>query len=272
MDNKVKQKELKYLGYYKYKIDGIFGNLSKKATKEFQKDYGLKIDGIFGSNTINKMLETWKLIQLKLNKLKLKIDGIVGNETINEIKIFQQKNNLEVNGILDKINLKKLRYLNKIKPRYPLNYIGITQGFKFKTHNGIDLGWNKEHDGKNPLIYAPLDMRVLVNSSASDAGNYIIASSDYNETNDMLFRFLHLKETPKLNKYDVIPMNSSFAVMGNTGRSTGNHLHFEVWIVPKNYNYYFSERYSYLKNPLEYIYIYPNQVISELNTYKLLIL
>lgn len=49
----VKQKQclLAFLGYYVGEIDGIWGTLSKTATKAFQQDHGLKVDGIFGEAT-----------------------------------------------------------------------------------------------------------------------------------------------------------------------------------------------------------------------------
>lgn len=49
----IKQKQclLSYLGYYVGNIDGIWGTLSKTATKAFQKDFGLTADGICGADT-----------------------------------------------------------------------------------------------------------------------------------------------------------------------------------------------------------------------------
>lgn len=46
-----KQCLLKYLGYYKGKVDGEWGNLSENATRDFQKAFGLDPDGICGENT-----------------------------------------------------------------------------------------------------------------------------------------------------------------------------------------------------------------------------
>ncbi len=57
MTNKQKQCLLAYLGYYDGKIDGIWGEKSRKATEAFQKAYGLKVDGVFGNGTLNRILE-----------------------------------------------------------------------------------------------------------------------------------------------------------------------------------------------------------------------
>lgn len=49
----IKQKQclLYFLGYYVGNIDGVWGNLSKTATKAFQKDFGLTDNGVFGDET-----------------------------------------------------------------------------------------------------------------------------------------------------------------------------------------------------------------------------
>jgi hypothetical protein len=51
MTIKQRQNLLAYLGYYVGAIDGIWGTLSKTATKAFQKDFGLTADGVCGEDT-----------------------------------------------------------------------------------------------------------------------------------------------------------------------------------------------------------------------------
>lgn len=51
MTSKQKQCLLFYLGYYVGEVDGDWGQLSKTATKAFQKDFGLKADGVCGTET-----------------------------------------------------------------------------------------------------------------------------------------------------------------------------------------------------------------------------
>ena len=51
-----KQHLLGYLGYYTGAVDGIWGNGSRQAVTEFQKDNGLKADGIFGEETEKRIL------------------------------------------------------------------------------------------------------------------------------------------------------------------------------------------------------------------------
>ena len=48
---RVVQQRLYNLGYYTYKVDGIWGTRTKTAVKKFQKNKGLVADGIVGAKT-----------------------------------------------------------------------------------------------------------------------------------------------------------------------------------------------------------------------------
>ena len=49
------QKKLKFWGYYKGDVDGIYGSKTKAAVEKFQRKNGLKVDGIAGTNTLKAM-------------------------------------------------------------------------------------------------------------------------------------------------------------------------------------------------------------------------
>ena len=57
MTAKQMQHLLGYLGFYAGIPDGIWGRLSREATKEFQAGYGLEEDGVFGPATEKRILE-----------------------------------------------------------------------------------------------------------------------------------------------------------------------------------------------------------------------
>lgn len=57
MTVKQKQALLAYLDYYCGRLDGIWGDLSRKATEAFQRDYRLTVDGAFGVATEKRILE-----------------------------------------------------------------------------------------------------------------------------------------------------------------------------------------------------------------------
>lgn len=54
-DVKILQLRLQELGYFNGSIGGNFFDVTEKALKDFQRDYGLKADGVFGPVTKAKM-------------------------------------------------------------------------------------------------------------------------------------------------------------------------------------------------------------------------
>ncbi|MBO9129232.1 spore cortex-lytic enzyme [Bacillus sp. 165] len=54
------QSRLQYIGYYKSKIDGIFGWNTYWALRNFQEQFGMKVDGIAGSQTKEKLVKVTK--------------------------------------------------------------------------------------------------------------------------------------------------------------------------------------------------------------------
>ena len=49
------QTALRDRGYFNSSIDGIYGTITQKAVKRFQKDNGLTVDGIAGKNTLKAL-------------------------------------------------------------------------------------------------------------------------------------------------------------------------------------------------------------------------
>lgn len=75
LNNKQIQTNLKYLGFYKGKIDGKIGLSTKSAIKSFQKSFELTRDGIWGKNSNAKCIAVVKDIQKKIGCKA--VDGIV---------------------------------------------------------------------------------------------------------------------------------------------------------------------------------------------------
>ncbi len=57
---RIVQQRLKELGYYKIKVDGIWGPKTLAGVKNFQRDYGLVVDGIVGARTEKSLGVTLK--------------------------------------------------------------------------------------------------------------------------------------------------------------------------------------------------------------------
>jgi murein DD-endopeptidase MepM/ murein hydrolase activator NlpD len=106
----------------------------------------------------------------------------------------------------------------------PLHRFKINSGFGYRTHpvsgiknsfhTGIDL------EAKSDTVFAILPGKVVKVSSDLIIGNYIvIAHGAYTSV------YGHLS-TSLVSRGDLVASGTSIAVSGNTGRVTGEHLHF----------------------------------------------
>lgn len=138
--------------------------------------------------------------------------------------------------------------------KFPLKYIAITQLFT-SSHKGIDMAWNSNYGGKNAPIYASAD-GVVYSTNDNDKtgkswGNYVKISHGNNEYT----LYAHLKDGVCVSKGQNVKQGDLIGYMGNTGRSDGNHLHFEF--------YKGGASTSYRVNPLDYVYAYSDQVVHK---------
>ena len=102
---------------YNLSVDGIFGNNTLSAVRDFQGNNGLTVDGLVGNNTWTYLLNLppypllregsrSSYVRFLQNLLQSKfiptgnIDGIFGSQTLNAVRAFQQENNLTVDGIV----------------------------------------------------------------------------------------------------------------------------------------------------------------------------
>lgn len=145
-----------------------------------------------------------------------------------------------------------------IKFQFPVNFIYISQPFKKSSHLGIDLGFSSKGicGGKNQPVYAPQDgtiEKVVSNYQKQDKtgtsyGNYIII----NHGNGFKTRVAHLKYgSISVKAKDKVTRGQQLAKMGNTGRTSGNHTHYEVIKNGK------------VVNPLDYTYYTDKQTIAD---------
>ncbi len=61
---------LKSYGYYEGDIDGLFGNISKKALINFQSSNNIVADGIIGSETCNLLLNKNQIVKNTISTVK----------------------------------------------------------------------------------------------------------------------------------------------------------------------------------------------------------
>ena len=145
------------------------------------------------------------------------------------------------------------------KLRYPVNYIAITTYFKKGIHNGIDLGWNSKHGGKNQPIYAAGDGKVVslkdYDQSGKSWGNFVKIYHGKINGKKVYTLYAHLKDGLKVKKGQKVKMGDQVGVMGSTGKSSAPHLHYEYYLGGAST--------SNRVDPEKYTYVYSDQVVSK---------
>ncbi len=113
-------------------------------------------------------------------------------------------------------------------------------------NDGVGVAYHQAIDIANPAsvsVYTPHAGKVCVmtqtqmgdNGKLEGYGKYVVICT--NEGFDMVFAHL-LAFGPGLKQGDSVIKGQQVGVMGNTGNSTGNHLHFEItnWTICRPYN------------------------------------
>ncbi|MCV2531364.1 MAG: peptidoglycan DD-metalloendopeptidase family protein, partial [Candidatus Lightella neohaematopini] len=127
-------------------------------------------------------------------------------------------------------NLKATRLINN-SILYPTNKkFRISSKFSFnrfnpitkivKPHRGVDFAMPK-----GTPIFSVNDGRVISSKMDKAAGKYITI----NHNNQYITRYMHLDKL-LVKSGQFVKYGDCIALSGNTGYSTGPHLHFEIWI------------------------------------------
>lgn len=99
------------------------------------------------------------------------------------------------------------------------------------SHGGLDLSTK----GQNLPVYATEDngkvMSVKPNNGA--AGNMVVVQYDRLDGSKIQTTYMHLSQIG-VNEGDTVKAGQQIGVSGNTGRSTGAHLHFETKVQNQN--------------------------------------
>lgn len=109
----------------------------------------------------------------------------------------------------------------------------ITQKYKAASHKGVDIGYNGKDEEKNNVyancsgyVYEVVD--GLGNNTkytgVKSWGNYVYIK----HPNGMFARYAHLKKGILVKEKQNVDEKTIIGVIGNSGRSYGRHLHFEV--------------------------------------------
>lgn len=145
----------------------------------------------------------------------------------------------KITNIIEQVRTKitgKETVKNKIKNNFVLPLEGVeTSSFGYredpiskekKNHEGVDINAKENTDVK-----ASFDGRIKDCGADGQLGNYIIM--DHGEGIET--KYGHLNEI-LVNKEDAVKKSQVIAKSGNTGKSTGPHLHFELLYMGENKN------------------------------------
>ncbi|MDQ3741994.1 MAG: M23 family metallopeptidase, partial [Actinomycetota bacterium] len=99
---------------------------------------------------------------------------------------------------------------------------------------GHGIGAGRGHEGQDvfakcgtPLV-ALFDATVQHKAFHSAAGNYVVLQTADGQS----FAYMHLQSPSKLRKGAVVSAGDPVGKVGDTGRASGCHLHFEQWSAP----------------------------------------
>lgn len=207
----------------------------------YAKDYNL----IINDNNYNKIfLQKFKVssskkihaqTMKKVNQLKallLKLNNKYKFLSQNEQK-YLKRSKKNVVYIHELVKLDTLTSSIPImSPEYDVN---ITSKYgirkhprkkKSKFHCGLDI-----QGSKNAPIYAAADGVVSTVGRRQAYGNLI----EIKHSNKFVTKYAHLKKI-YIKAGDTVSKGQIIGVQGNSGNSTGEHLHFEIWLNNKHVN------------------------------------
>lgn len=149
-----------------------------------------------------------------------------------------------------------------------------SQGYS-GAHKALDFGWLTKY-GANLPVKACKSGIVLVAGEISETINgkkyyptvVVIMHPDIDCV--WISRYWHLvKGSCKVKTGDTVVQGQIIGTRGNTGYSSGVHLHLELWKAPLNYKYNPSDYNKYNVNPLNYLYLFDGQVFNQTGIFKL---
>ena len=186
-----------------------------KTTKE-QTSKSLKNSQAIKEQQVSELNEEEKLLQEEIDKLNAENKEIQRQLAAAEQKYSDKIANLGGNGTLQR----------------PVKSGVITATMYYSSgvyHGALDYGIPV---GTN--VYAAAEGVVLVAGwSSSGYGNYVCLQ----HSNGMRTYYAHGNGTFYVKPGDVVQRGQLIMLSGNTGRSTGPHLHFEVRVSPYNWSY-----------------------------------
>jgi len=209
------------------------------------------------TNSLNQSTNKKQLLEIENNNLKnkklilndiKKEKNIILTQTKNQEKIYQniindlQKKQIEIAQEIDKLEESlRLSFNPDVLPTkragilsYPLNDVSITQEYGYtnsarmlyrtKFHNGVDF----EASIGTPVLAADDGEVIAVgNNGRLQYGKFVLIKHN----NNLATLYAHLSKQV-VQKGEIVKRGEVLGYSGNTGYSTGPHLHFGVYWLP----------------------------------------
>lgn len=205
--------------------------ISEKALEQFKAEYEDMVVAYVDNN-----MKTIKSVSRGTSKEMTFKEGLQELRSLIELVRSAKLSEDYTNEKIEKKEKELTNYLNALPTYWPVdNGTTVHSGFGrrlhpiygyYRNHDGIDIG-NKKY----PTIYAAGDGKVIQTGRNSGYGNFVIIDHG----NGFRTVYAHLKSySVKVGEW--VKKGQKIAIMGNTGTSTGTHLHFEIQIngVPTN--------------------------------------
>lgn len=202
-------------------------NESKKAINE----------KITAQNEIKKSLAEK---QAKLKSQQSEINGVIASISADQSKL--EKDNKEYEAAINKLE-KEIqtaisgssssgknpvfvsgKFLWPVPGYYNItSYYGQRWG---RLHGGIDIS-SAGIEGK-PIIAAADGVVIAAGYNTGGYGNWVMINHGTNGGKQYVTLYGHMKYSPSVSNGQTVSAGKVIGYVGSTGRSTGNHLHFEV--------------------------------------------
>lgn len=144
--------------------------------------------------------------------------------------------------------------------RCPCDDCWLSQGYK-SSHKAIDLGWLTKYGANRPVKAAKSGV-VAAAGTDSHGGVYVVLQHDDGNYRWFSAYWHFVKGSTKVKKGQTVTQGQVLGTRGNTGISSGVHLHFAIAKAPKGTSYTYSVLERYAVNPLPLIYKVEGQHIS----------
>lgn len=215
-------------------LNETIANLSVKTTVKETKDVKLSYKTVT-NRTSSEKVGYYAVTTKGKDGLKHKVDNVtylngveIGRESVEDVIVSQPVNQVVTVGTAPSNTGSGMIFPIPKSSRYYIStYYGIDPGDR-QMHYGIDIAV-----GRGTPIYAALDGTVTAVGYKSDYGYYV----DIEHKNGVKTRYAHNSQN-LVKVGQTVAKGQTIALVGSTGRSTGNHLHFEVIVNGNRVNPY----------------------------------